>query len=31
MLQLLTLSAWSRPPSFEADKVRDEKVKVLSR
>jgi glucose-6-phosphate 1-dehydrogenase len=29
MLQLLTLVCMEPPPSFEADKVRDEKVKVL--
>ena len=29
MFQLLTLVAWSRPISFQAEDVRDEKVKVL--
>jgi glucose-6-phosphate 1-dehydrogenase len=30
LLQLLTLTAMEPPPSFDADKLRDEKVKVLS-
>ncbi len=30
LLQLLTLTAMEPPPSFDADKLRDEKVKVLA-